>query len=156
MCELWGWETIFQLVLTVILGGLIGLERELVRREAGLRTFILVCLGATLFTLVSFKVSQSLIGKPGVEFDPSRIIGQIVLGIGFLGAGSIIFREARIEGLTTASALWMTAAIGAAIGAGFYFLAIFATFLAILILAGFRVIEEKLLRTKRFKETHEG
>ena len=156
MCELWGWETIFQLVLTVILGGLIGLERELVRREAGLRTFILVCLGATLFTLISFKVSQSLIGKPGVEFDPSRIIGQIVLGIGFLGAGLIIFREARIEGLTTAAALWMTAAIGVAIGAGFYFLAIFATFLAILILAGFRVIEEKLLRTKRFKETHEG
>lgn len=156
MCELWGWETIFQLVLTVILGGLIGLERELVRREAGLRTFILVCLGATLFTLISFKVSQSLIGKPGVEFDPSRIIGQIVLGIGFLGAGLIIFREARIEGLTTAAALWMTAAIGVAIGAGFYFLAIFATSLAILILAGFRVIEEKLLRTKKFKETHEG
>jgi len=151
MCEFLGpagWETIFQLFLALILGGLIGLEREFVKREAGLRTFILVCLGATLFTLVAFYSSKSLIEKPGVHFDPSRIIGQIVLGIGFLGAGLIIFREARIEGLTTAAALWITAAIGAAIGAGFYFLATFTALLTILTLIGFRIFEKKFLKTK--------
>jgi len=153
MFELLDLETILQLFLAIILGGLVGLEREFTKREAGLRTFILVCSGATLFTLVSLKLSESLLGKAGVDFDPSRIIGQIVLGIGFLGAGLIIFRGARVEGLTTAAALWMTAAIGAALGARFYFLAIFAAFLIVLILSGFRLIEEKLLRTKGPKET---
>lgn len=153
MCELLDLETILQLFLAIILGGLVGLEREFTKREAGLRTFILVCSGATLFTLVSLKLSESLLEKPGIDFDPSRIIGQIVLGIGFLGAGLIIFRGARIEGLTTAAALWMTAAIGAALGAGFYFLAVFAAFLMVLILSGFRLIEEKLLKTKGPKET---
>lgn len=156
MCEFLGpagGEIIFQLFLALILGGLIGLEREFVKRGAGLRTFILVCLGATLFTLVAFHSSKSLIGKPGVDFDPSRIIGKIVLGIGFLGAGLIILRGARIEGLTTAAALWVTAAIGASLGARFYFLAIFVAFLTALILAGFRLIEEKLLKTKESKET---
>lgn len=153
MCGFLDWGVLLQLILALVLGGLVGLEREFLRKEAGLRTFILVCLGATLFTLVSLKLSWSSIGKLGIAFDPSRIIGQIVLGIGFLTAGLIIFRGARVEGLTTAAALWMTAAIGATLGAGFYFLAIFATFLTILILAGFRFIEEKLLRTKGSKET---
>lgn len=155
MCGILNLDTILQLILAVALGGLIGLEREFLRREAGLRTFILVCLGATLFTLISLKLSESALGEIGIAYDPTRIIGQIVLGIGFLCAGLIIFRGARIEGLTTAAALWMTAAIGSTIGAGFYFLAVFATFLTILILAGFRLLEEKFLRTKAPKETHE-
>jgi len=155
MCGFLNWEIILQLVLAVVLGGLVGLEREFLKREAGLRTFILVCLGATLFTVTSLKFSESSLEKIGVAYDPTRIIGQIVLGIGFLCAGLIIFRGARIEGLTTAAALWITAAIGATVGVGFYFLAIFVTFLVLLILAGFRVIEEKLLRTKEYKETHE-
>lgn len=124
------------------------MEREFIKKEAGLRTFALVCLGATSFTSIALKASDFLIGKPGIAFDPSRIIGQIVLGVGFLGAGLIIFRQARIEGLTTAAALWVAAAIGVAIGAKFYFLAIFVSFLTILILAGFRLLEEKFLRTK--------
>jgi len=144
------------LVLAMVLGGLVGLEREFHRKEAGLRTFILVCLGATLFTVISLQFSESFLEKTGIAYDPTRIIGQIVLGIGFLCAGLIIFRGARIEGLTTAAALWITAAIGATIGVEFYFLAIFVTFLTILVLAGFRLIEEKLLKTKKFKETHEG
>lgn len=149
------WDIVLQLILAVVLGGLVGLEREFLKKEAGLRTFILVCLGATLFTLISLQLSESSLGKVGVEFDPSRIIGQIVLGIGFLTAGLVIFRGTRIEGLTTAAALWVTAAVGATIGARFYFLAIFATSLTILILAGFRLLEEKLLGTKGSKETHE-
>jgi len=150
------WEIILQLVLAMVLGGLVGLEREFHRKEAGLRTFILVCLGATLFTVISLQFSESFLEKTGIAYDPTRIIGQIVLGIGFLCAGLIIFRGARIEGLTTAAALWITAAIGATIGVGFYFLAIFATFLTVLVLAVFRLIEEKLLRTKGSKDTHEG
>jgi len=156
MCGFLDWEIILQLVLAMVLGGLVGLEREFHRKEAGLRTFILVCLGATLFTVISLQFSESFLEKTGIAYDPTRIIGQIVLGIGFLCAGLIIFRGARIEGLTTAAALWITAAIGATIGVEFYFLAIFVTFLTILVLAGFRLIEEKLLKTKKFKETHEG
>lgn len=146
-------EIIIQLFLAVVLGGLVGLERETLRREAGLRTFCLVCLGATLFTTVAFETFDSLMGKPGIELDPSRIIGQIVVGVGFLGAGLIIFRGARIEGLTTAAALWVVAAIGAAIGAKFYFLAALVTFLTVLILTGFRLLEEKLLGTKKSEES---
>ena len=155
MCGFLSWEIILQLVLAMVLGGLVGLEREFLRKEAGLRTFILVCLGATLFTVISLKSSESSLGKIGIAYDPTRIIGQIVLGIGFLCAGLIIFRGARIEGLTTAAALWITAAIGATVGVGFYFLATFVTFLTVLILAGFRLIEEKLLKTKGPKERHE-
>jgi len=155
MCGFLNWEIILQLVLAMVLGGLVGLEREFHKKEAGLRTFILVCLGATLFTVISLQFSASYLGKIGIEYDPTRIIGQIVLGIGFLCAGLIIFRGARVEGLTTAAALWITAAIGATIGVEFYFLAIFVTFLTVLILAGFRLIEEKLLKTKTPKDTHE-
>lgn len=155
MCGFLSWEIILQLVLAMVLGGLVGLEREFLRKEAGLRTFILVCLGATLFTVISLKSSESSLGKIGIAYDPTRIIGQIVLGIGFLCAGLIIFRGARIEGLTTAASLWITAAIGATVGVGFYFLATFVAFLTVLILAGFRLIEEKLLKTKGPKERHE-
>ena len=155
MQEFCNFEIVIQLFLAIILGGLVGLERESLKKEAGLRTFCLVCLGATLFTTIAFEASDFLIGKPGVVFDPSRIIGQIVLGVGFLGAGLIIFRQARVEGLTTAAALWVVAAIGAAIGTKFYFLAILVTFLTILILTGFRLLEEKFLKTKQFEEPHE-
>lgn len=139
---------VFQLLLAAILGGLVGLEREYKRKEAGLRTYSLVSLGAALFTIIAFQVADSYIGKPEVSFDPSRIVGQIVLGIGFLGAGLIIFRGFHIEGLTTAAGLWLVAAIGTAIGIGLYFVAIFVTFLALLILAGLRLLEEKVFESK--------
>lgn len=148
-------EIVFQLVLAVFLGGLIGLEREFIRKEAGLRTCSLVCLAATLFTIVGFKTPHIFIGESGVDFDPSRIIGQIVLGVGFLGAGLIVYRQFRVEGLTTAAALWVVAAVGAAIGVKLYVLALLVTFLAVAILAGFRLIEEKFLGTKKPEEIHE-
>ena len=144
-------EVIFQLLLAALLGGLLGLEREYMRKEAGLRTYSLVCLGAALFTIISYATFRLFIGQAGIDFDPTRIIGQIVLGIGFLGAGLIIFRGSHIEGLTTAAGLWVTAAIGVAIGAGFYFPAIFATVLAIGILAGLRLVEEKIFGKEKEK-----
>ena len=139
-------QIIIQLVLAVVLGGLIGIEREYKGKEAGMRTYSLVCLGAAFFTITSFEILKLFSGQAGVDFDPSRMAGQIVLGIGFLGAGLIIFRGSHIEGLTTAAGLWVTAAVGVAIGTKLYFPAIFVTFLAIAILAGLRLVEEKLFK----------
>ena len=144
-------QVIFGLLLAALLGGLIGLEREYMRKEAGLRTYSLVSLGAALFTIISYQSFELFSGQTGIDFDPSRIIGQIVLGIGFLGAGLIILRGSHVEGLTTAAGLWAAAAIGVAVGIGFYFLAIFAAFLAIGILAGLRVIEEKIFGREKEK-----
>ncbi len=144
-------QIIVQLLLAAVLGGLIGLEREYKRKEAGLRTYSLVSLGAAFFTIISFETFRLLADQSGISFDPARIIGQIVLGIGFLGAGLIIFRGFHIEGLTTAAGLWVTAAIGVAVGAKLYFPAIFVSLLAIGILAGLRLVEEKVFG-KSFEE----
>lgn len=136
-------EIIFQLLLAVLLGGLVGLEREYKRKEAGLRTYTLVSLGSAFFTIISFETFNYFLDKSTVSFNPSGIIGQIVLGIGFLGAGLIVYRQSHVEGLTTAAGLWVAAAIGSAVGARLYLSAIFVAFLTILILAGLRIIEEK-------------
>ncbi len=129
-----------------------GIEREYKGKEAGFRTYTLVSLGAALFTIISVESVVPLLGNVGIVVDPSRIVGQIVLGIGFLGAGLIIFRQSHIEGLTTAAGLWVTAAIGTAVGFHLYFPAIFVSFFTILILAGLRIIEEKLFGKKFKKE----
>ena len=141
-----GIEIICQLFLATVLGALIGLEREIKRKEAGLQTYSLVALGACLFTIIFFELFNSFFGKTGISFDPSRIIMAIAIGIGFIGAGVIFRQPSGIVGLTTAAGLWATAAIGIAVGAKLYFLAIFTTFLALLILAGFGLLEEKLLK----------
>jgi len=131
-------ETIFQLFLATFLGALIGLEREYKRKEAGLRTFSLVTLGASLFSIISFQLG----------IFNSIIISAVATGIGFLGAGVIFRQPAGVVGLTTAAGLWLSAAIGIAIGARLYFLAFLATFFALLILAGFSILEEKIFKTK--------
>lgn len=141
-------QVIFQLLLATLLGGLVGLEREYKKKEAGLRTYALVSLGSALFVIISFKSFALFAYQPGVNFDPARMIGQIVVGIGFLGAGLIIYRQFHLEGLTTAAGLWVVAAIGTAVGINLYFPAIFVTFLAIGILAGLRLIEEKVFGSK--------
>lgn len=142
-------QIIFQLILATFLGALIGLERETKRKGAGFRTHSLVALGSCLFALISFELFNSSAFKSGVNFDPSRIIQAIAIGIGFIGGG-VIFHQAsgEISGLTTAAGLWVASAIGIAVGIKLYSLAIFSTFLAILILAGFGVLEEKVLKTK--------
>jgi len=117
------WEILLRLVLALVLGGLIGLERESVEKPAGFRTHILVTLGAALFTLISRE------GFFGSGADPARIASNIVVGIGFLGAGTIFRSGVIVQGLTTAASLWTSAAIGTAVGIGFYLGAVAATLL---------------------------
>src|SRR3989344_490325 len=105
-------DIILRLVAAVVLGMLIGAERLLVHKEAVMKTHALVSMGAALFIIISEALAQKYIGSNG--FDPTRIASQIIVGIGFLGAGSIIFSGSRLRGLTTASGLWVTAAIGMA------------------------------------------
>lgn len=145
-------EIFLQLVLATLLGGLIGLEREYNKKEAGLRTFALVSLGAAFFTIIAYNSVGIFFEKPPVGFDPTRIIGQIVLGIGFIGAGLIVYRESHVAGLTTAAGLWVSAAIGAAVGIKSYLPAVFVAVLVILVLTGFRTIEEKLIKSRLDKE----
>lgn len=138
-------EHIYQLFLATFLGALIGLEREIKKREAGLQTYSLVSLGSCLFTLVALYFSQSL-GSSKV--DVVRIIQAVAIGVGFIGAGTVFKTPKGTKGLTTAAGLWGVAAIGVAVGAGLYFLAIFTTLLAIGILAGLGRVEERFLRNR--------
>ncbi|MDP9409568.1 MAG: MgtC/SapB family protein [Actinomycetota bacterium] len=128
------WEVALRLLLTVVLCGAIGFEREVRDQPAGFRTHILLGLGATLFTLVSAygfePFTRAALGSGGLQFDPTRISAQIVTGVGFLGAGAIIRRGGDVRGLTTAASLWATAAIGMAVGAGYLFGAAATTALA--------------------------
>jgi len=141
-------EIIGQLLLATFLGALIGLEREIKRKGAGLQTYSLVALGTCLFTIISFALFSVFLTQIGISFDPSRIIQAIAIGIGFIGAGVIFRQPPGIAGLTTAAGLWTTAAIGIAVGARLYFLAIFTTLLALLVLAGFGLLEEKLFKPR--------
>jgi putative Mg2+ transporter-C (MgtC) family protein len=125
-----GWDDVtIRLVVAAVLGGAVGLERELREREAGLRTHLLVSVGAAVFTLVSaYGFSDFRYGlESGITLDPTRIAAQIVTGIGFLGAGAIIRQGLSIRGLTTAATLWVVAAIGLASGAGYYSAAVVGT-----------------------------
>ncbi len=137
-------ENFGQLVLATILGALVCLERELSKKAAGLRTFSLVSLGAAFFTIISVLALEKF-PTPG-SFDVSKIPSQIVLGIGFIGAGLIIFHRSQVKGLTTAAGLWVAAAIGMAVGFKMYLLAIFTTFLVVLIFVVFWFVEDRLVR----------
>lgn len=145
-----------QLILATTLGGIIGIERRLAHKTAGMRTFALVCMGAALFTIISVVSFQDFLGKPG--FDPSRIASQIVVGIGFLGAGLIVFkqRESKVKGLTTAAGLWVTAAIGMAVGYKLFSIAIFATVLTFLVFLLMWFIEFKIVDKIPFHYRGEG
>jgi putative Mg2+ transporter-C (MgtC) family protein len=136
---------ILRLVLAVVMGGLVGIEREIHGRAAGLRTHILVSLGAALFMITSILVSDRY-ASLGSQVDPSRIAAGVVTGIGFLGAGAIIRFGASIRGLTTAASIWAVAAIGLAVGAGFYEAAITGTLLVIVVLFLSRLEERMELK----------
>ena len=134
-------EIVTKLVIAAILGMLVGLERELHHKPAGMRTHVLVCIGATLFAIISTSIKGDLV-------DTSRIASSVVLGIGFLGAG-IIFKEAdKIKGLTTAAELWVLAAIGLAVGIGFYFTAIATTTIVLLILVPGKIMEKNIKKRR--------
>lgn len=136
-------EILIRLFLSFILSGVIGLERELSGKLAGLRTHILVGLGSTVYALVSILVNS----QTGTV-DPSRIAAQVVSGIGFIGAGAIFRDEDKIRGLTTASDIWVMGAIGLAVGLGYFLMAVVTTFLILLVLIGGAWLEKKALKTK--------
>jgi putative Mg2+ transporter-C (MgtC) family protein len=138
-----GWlEVTLRLVLAAGLGGAVGLERELREREAGLRTHLLVSVGAAVFTLVSaYGFADFRYGaREGITLDPTRIAAQVVTGIGFLGAGAIIRQGLSVRGLTTAATLWVVAAIGMASGAGYYSVAVISTALVLFSLYPLRIL----------------
>lgn len=141
------WEMALRLLLAAALGAIIGINREHREWAAGLRTHMLVSLGAALAILVSAFGFADVLGRPGVGLDPSRIAAQVVSGIGFLCAGTILFmqREQVIRGLTTAAGLWAVASIGLAAGAGLYAAACMATALAWIILAVLKPLERRYL-----------
>jgi putative Mg2+ transporter-C (MgtC) family protein len=125
-------SVLLQLGLSVLLGGAIGLERELAGKPAGLRTNILICVGATLFTLMSIQLAFE---GPG-HGDPTRVAAQIATGVGFIGAGTILHARGAVTGLTSAATIWVVAAIGMAVGAGAYIDALGTTALVMVVLYG--------------------
>ena len=141
-------DIVVKLLLALAVGGALGMERELRSKSAGFRTLILICLGATLFTILS-----QLIGTD----SPSRIASNIVVGIGFVGAGIIYKNGNRVSGVTTASSVWLTAALGMCIGAGYYALAITGCAITILVLVVFLYLEhyiDKLNQVRNYKITY--
>ncbi len=140
------WDMVIKLGTAVFLGALIGLERGAHGKEAGFRTYALVSLGSALMMLVSVNIFETYRGLSNV--DPGRIAGQVVTGIGFLGAGAIIRSQERVRGLTTAAGIWVVCGIGLACGLGAYQEAILGTAFALIILAFFSSVEHKLLRSK--------
>ncbi len=144
MFELEGLNLIFRLIIASTFGGIIGLERQIQGQSAGFRTQLLVCLGSCLFTILSFLVYSNF----GNMADPGRISAQIVVGIGFLGAGAIIRHGEFVRGLTTAASLWAVSAIGMAVGMGEYLLGAFATFLVLANLIILKHLESKIPRDR--------
>jgi putative Mg2+ transporter-C (MgtC) family protein len=140
-------EMLFRLSAAIVLGGVVGFERERRVHTAGMRTNALVALGSAIFTLISIYGFLDYLGLPHVQVDPSRVASYVVAGIGFLGGGAIAFSRAqeRVRGLTTAAAIWIVAAVGMACGAGFIAEAVAATILTIVVLIGLRYLERWLL-----------
>lgn len=138
-------ELMLQLGLATLLGGAIGLERELGGKPAGLRTNILICIGSVLYTHLSIAMA-------GSNVDPTRVAGQIVTGVGFIGAGTILHARGAVVGLTSAATIWVVAAIGVALGSGFYLEGVGTTVVVLAVLAGLGRIE-KLVERQSMRRT---
>lgn len=138
-------DVALKLFTAVLLGGAIGLERQIAGKPAGLRTNILICVGSALLMDLSIKLS----GLPGHTSDPARLAAQVVTGVGFLGAGTIMQARGTISGLTSAATIWTVAAIGLTIGAGFYVEGLGATAMVMLVLIVLGMLEHKLVRARR-------
>ena len=134
------WDFVWRLVLAALFGTIIGLDREYREKEAGFRTHFLVSLGSALMMIVSQYGFSEILTHDGVSLDPSRIAAQVVSGIGFIGAGTIIFNHQIVRGLTTAASLWATAGIGLTAGAGMSWLALAATSLTLGALEGLSLV----------------
>lgn len=138
------WDFVWRLVLAALFGTIIGLDREYREKEAGFRTHFLVSLGSALMMIVSQYGFSEILTHDGVSLDPSRIAAQVVSGIGFIGAGTIIFNHQIARGLTTAASLWATAGIGLTAGAGMSWLALAATILTLVALEGLSLVFRSL------------
>jgi len=151
-------EILLRLAAAAALGSVVGLERERLLWAAGIRTHMLVCVGSCLIMIVSAYGFAGVLNQQHTVLDPSRVAAQVVSGIGFLGAGSILARGEIIKGLTTAASIWTVAAIGLAIGGGLYFAGVASTILILIILAGVKPLEEAYRarnQTVHFKITAE-
>lgn len=152
-------EIILRIILALVIGGLIGYERELKNRAAGFRTHILVCLGATIISLLQIEIGNKAIEMikiapelgEVIKVDYGRLGAQVITGVGFIGAGTIIHNKGNIKGLTTAATLWIVACLGLSIGMGSYFISIFSTIIIFIILVFLKTIENKFI----FKNTIE-
>jgi putative Mg2+ transporter-C (MgtC) family protein len=133
-------DDVLSIILAAFLGAAVGLERELSGKSAGLRTNLLICLGAAIFTIISKRLDVV------TEGSTTRIAAQILTGVGFLGAGAVIQDRRGVHGLTTAATIWLVASIGMACGAGFYDLAIISTLIVIVVLTGFLKLAKPLAR----------
>ena len=137
-------EIFIRLLLAIVLGGVLGIERSVAGKTAGMRTYSIVSMGAAMFVIISNIVSSQYVN---FSFDPLRMASQVIVGIGFIGAGLIIFREEKVSGLTTAAGLWVSAGIGMAIGFGLYILAVIATALTLFIFIVLWFIEKGIRKT---------
>ena len=134
-----------RLFLALVLGGLVGLEREWQRKAAGLRTHMIVSLGSATFTVAGLEMYRQLdlLGIEATRMDPLRVIQGVIGGIGFLGAGTIIQSRGSVEGLTTAGSLWMVGAVGVASGGGHYTIAVLSVVMGLIILVGVGFLQNK-------------
>jgi len=137
-------EIFVRITTAMVLGMLLGAERIMARKTAGMRTYALVSMGAATFVIISMIVTEFYIER--TTLDPLRVMSQVIVGIGFIGAGLIIFHENKVHGLTTAAGLWVISAIGVAVGMKYYFMAVVGTLIMLVILYVFRKIkiEEKI------------
>lgn len=136
-------DELVKLIVAIMVGGLIGAEREFRDKAAGLRTIVLICVGATLFTIFSVRIAG--------DRDPGRIAAQIVTGVGFMGAGVILHRRGQVLGLTTASTIWIAAALGIGVGLGYLLFCLVATVLALFVLWGLPLFETRLEAARAFR-----
>ncbi len=143
------WQDLIRLLCACAAGAVIGMERELRHKPAGLRTNVMISLGAALFTLISVHVAGS-----NVAHDPGRIAAQIVTGVGFIGAGSILHARGAVVGLTTAAGIWLVASIGMAFGAGAFAMGTVATLLSLGVLLGLERVETALARWRTTAKFH--
>jgi putative Mg2+ transporter-C (MgtC) family protein len=142
-------ELVLRLVVAAVLGGLVGLERERLEWAAGMRTHALVSLGSALFMVVSIFGFSDVLTEQHVILDPSRVAAQVASGIGFIGAGTIIFRREIVKGLTTAASIWAVAAVGLAVGGGMFLAAGSATLLALALLVLARPVKQRLFPNRK-------
>jgi len=142
-------ELVLRLVVAAVLGGLVGLERERLEWAAGMRTHALVSLGSALFMVVSIFGFSDVLNEQHVILDPSRVAAQVASGIGFIGAGTIIFRREIVKGLTTAASIWAVAAVGLAVGGGMFLAAGSATLLALALLVLARPVKQRLFPNRK-------